>query len=182
MTRAKQQANGAQLRNVWTVATQGYEGAHFATFPTKLIEPCIKSGTSQHGVCAKCGAPWARDVEVEHRQRADMKEVRARGSNPTELDPSSRWDGYPDLRKVVTTKGWVASCECGADVVPATVLDPFGGSGTVGLVADRLGRDAILIEISPEYAQMAADRITADAPMFTSVELVGAEPTDKTGD
>lgn len=47
-----------------------------------------------------------------------------------------------------------------------TVLDPFGGSGTVGMVADRLQRDAILIEISPDYADMARRRVTEDAPLF----------------
>ena len=46
------------------------------------------------------------------------------------------------------------------------VLDPFAGVGTVGLVANRLGRDAILVEISPEYAEMARARIIDDAPLF----------------
>lgn len=50
-----------------------------------------------------------------------------------------------------------------------TVLDPFGGAGTTGLVADRLGRDAILIEINPEYAAMAKRRIYSDAPLFADV-------------
>ena len=50
-----------------------------------------------------------------------------------------------------------------------TVLDPFGGSGTVGLVADRLGRDAILIELNHEYAAMAQKRISDDAGMFSEV-------------
>jgi len=43
-----------------------------------------------------------------------------------------------------------------------TVLDPFGGAGTTGLVADRLGRNAILIELNPEYAEMARKRIDKD--------------------
>lgn len=50
-----------------------------------------------------------------------------------------------------------------------TVLDPFGGSGTTGLVADRLGRDAILIELNPEYAAMAERRLKDDCPMFANV-------------
>ena len=50
------------------------------------------------------------------------------------------------------------------------VLDPFGGAGTVGLVADRLGRDAVVIEISEEYAEMAERRIREDAPLFANVE------------
>lgn len=50
-----------------------------------------------------------------------------------------------------------------------TILDPFGGAGTTGLVADRLGRNAILFELNPEYAEMAKRRIRGDAPLFTEV-------------
>lgn len=50
------------------------------------------------------------------------------------------------------------------------VLDPFGGAGTTGLVADRLGRDAILIEINEDYAAMARDRIRGDSPLFVAAE------------
>jgi len=86
-------------RSVWTVATQPFSEAHFATYPPELIEPCILAG------CPKGGA----------------------------------------------------------------VLDPFGGAGTTGLVADRLGRDATLIELNPEYAAMARRRIEKDAGMFAEV-------------
>jgi len=47
-----------------------------------------------------------------------------------------------------------------------TVLDPFGGAGTTGLVADRLQRNSILIELNPAYAEMAMRRIRGDAPLF----------------
>jgi DNA modification methylase len=50
-----------------------------------------------------------------------------------------------------------------------TVLDPFGGAGTTGLVADKLNRNAILIELNPEYAALARDRVAADAGMFGEV-------------
>lgn len=49
------------------------------------------------------------------------------------------------------------------------VLDPFGGAGTTGLVADRLQRDAILIELNPAYAEIARNRIHGDAPMFAEI-------------
>lgn len=49
------------------------------------------------------------------------------------------------------------------------MLDPFGGAGTTGLVADRHGRSAILIELNPEYAEMARKRITSDGPLFAEV-------------
>jgi DNA modification methylase len=58
----------------------------------------------------------------------------------------------------------LAGCPMGG-----TVLDPFAGAGTTGLVADRLGRNAILIELNPEYAAMAHRRIVNDAPLFAEV-------------
>ena len=70
----------------------------------------------------------------------------------------------------IDTKGWLPACKCDTEVVPATVLDPFAGAGTVGMVAERMGRDSILIEISKEYADMARDRIVNDAPLLTDVQ------------
>lgn len=59
--------------------------------------------------------------------------------------------------------GLAALCSClGATRVRGTVLDPFGGAGTTGLVADRLQRDAILVELNPAYADIAERRIIAD--------------------
>ena len=64
-----------------------------------------------------------------------------------------------------TTVGWHPSCTCEADIKPAIVLDPFGGAGTVALVAQRLGRKALCIEISPEYARLAQQRVERDLPV-----------------
>jgi DNA modification methylase len=86
-------------RSVWTIATQPFKEAHFATFPPDLAERCIKAG-----------------------------------------------------------------CPAGG-----TVLDPFGGAGTTGLVADRLQRNAVLIELNPAYADIARRRIEGDAPLFSEV-------------
>jgi hypothetical protein len=62
------------------------------------------------------------------------------------------------------TLGWAPSCQCDAgDPVSCVVLDPFLGSGTTALVADRLGRDCIGIELNEEYAEMARKRIEQDA-------------------
>lgn len=60
-----------------------------------------------------------------------------------------------------------AACPTGG-----VVLDPFGGAGTTGLVADRMGRDAILIELNPVYAEIARHRIEGDAGMFGNVSIV----------
>ena len=62
-TVAEQAEIGANLRNVWTIPTHAYPDAHFATFPPKLVEPCIKAGTSERGACPECGAPWTRVTE-----------------------------------------------------------------------------------------------------------------------
>ncbi len=91
------------LRDVWTIATAPYSGAHFATFPPALAERCIKAGCPTDG----------------------------------------------------------------------TVLDPFGGAGTTGLVADRLGRNAVLIDLNPEYAGMAQERTAQDAGLFADVVMHG---------
>lgn len=60
--------------------------------------------------------------------------------------------------------------------VGGTVLDPFGGAGTTGLVADRLQRNAILIELNPAYAEMASNRLSKDAGMFADVSAPAQQP------
>jgi DNA modification methylase len=89
-------------RSVWTVATQPYAGAHFATFPPKLIEPCILAGSREGD----------------------------------------------------------------------TVLDPFAGAGTTGMVALRHGRSFVGCELNPAYASLARERIIDDAPLLNSVGMV----------
>lgn len=66
--------------------------------------------------------------------------------------------------------GRCAAAAAGIKVSPCTVLDPFGGAGTTGLVADRLQRDAVLVELNPKYAEMARDRINQEAPLFAAAE------------
>lgn len=87
---------GRNKRSVWTVATQPYAGAHFATFPPKLIEPCVLAGCPEGG----------------------------------------------------------------------TVLDPFAGAGTTGVVALRHDRSFVGVELNPEYAELARNRIRDDAPLL----------------
>ena len=66
--------------------------------------------------------------------------------------PTPTTSDAPSLKR----NGWIK---------PAVVLDPFGGAGTVALVAQRLGRKALCIEISPEYARMAQQRCERDLPV-----------------
>ena len=80
------------------------------------------------------------------------------------------------------SRGWLTPVEapvCGCDSpctphherLPCVVLDPFAGAGTVGLAAEHLQRDSVLIEVSPAYAAMAAERIQADSPLFAEVTV-----------
>jgi DNA modification methylase len=151
-------------RSVWTVTTQPFSEAHFATFPPALIEPCIKAGTSEKGCCARCGGPWVRQIEriaENHISRHD-RQIATGGAITGGVGKN-----FPDV--TTTTIGWSPSCSCDAPAIPCTVLDPFGGAGTTGLVADRLQRDAIIIELNPAYAAMARDRIHGETPLFAQV-------------
>ena len=165
-TSAQYNGQGANLRNVWTFATEPYRDAHFAVMPTAIVEPCIQAGTSEKGCCEQCGKPWVRLTEPAQggsmgQSWHDHRDDNMRGQRGTHCDGRAYRRGK--------TRGWSPACDCTADTVPCTVLDPFGGSGTVGLVADRLGRDAILIELNPDYADMARERIRADAPLLAEV-------------
>ena len=132
--------------------------SHFATFPPALVEPCVKAGTSAKGVCGECGAPWVREVTAEYI-------VTGRQDGPKQSEAEGGPYAVRKLRKT-SDLGWSPSCDHSIYPIPATCLDPFAGSGTVGLVADRLQRDAILIEISPEYSEMARRRIADDAGLL----------------
>lgn len=74
-------------------------------------------------------------------------------------------------------------CVIGGCPKGGTVLDPFGGAGTTGLVADRLQRDAILIELNPDFAAIAADRLRGGLAMVEGVEArAQSEPFGLFGD
>jgi DNA modification methylase len=157
---------GRNLRSVWTIPSAPFPDAHFATFPPALASRCIQAGTSERGCCRACGAPWARQVETAYVKSP----VHGKGSviGRHETTGANGWDGagLPRLNKQTTTTGWSPTCPCDAPPVPCTVLDPFAGSGTVGEVAEQLGRHSVLIELSPAYVRMADER-TAQYGLFT---------------
>lgn len=117
----------------WIIPTASYRGAHFATFPPALVQRPVQA-TCPERVCRSCGIAWRR-----------AKAARQLGSLAV----------LGQLRK---------SCACeGRAWQPGIVLDPFMGAGTVGVVAERLGRRWIGIELNPEYAEQARERIEAVA-------------------
>lgn len=150
--------SGKNRRSVWRIASTPYPGAHFATMPTTLAELCIKAGTSDRGCCDSCGSPFHRVIEKSKitRQRPNDYTKR-RGEKGTGNSCANSVAGV-----LTSTVGWKPSCICGeaeTSSTRCTVLDPFAGSGTTLMVADRLGRDSVGIELNPEYIKIAEERI-----------------------
>lgn len=158
-------------RSVWTLSSEPFAGAHFATFPTELVARCLRPGTSLTGCCSTCGAPWRRIIERERiaTRPGTGSKVSIDRRTGESLQCSYRpWAaeevGNRDPKRHVThfqTTGWQRGCEHEVEPVSCAVLDPFAGSGTVGVVCRRMGLNFIGIELSPEYAAMARKRIAA---------------------
>lgn len=142
---------GANRPNVWQINTEPVEVAHFACFPTELVKWLILAGCPQW-ICKKCGKARVRIMETEK-----SKEI----NNISELRKKYKDYLVQFLKRYETihyTIGWT-DCGCNAGWEAGVVLDPFGGSGTVGLVAERLGRNSISIDLNREYCEMAYQRI-----------------------
>jgi DNA modification methylase len=125
--------NGADLnpagRNPgdwWVIPTFGFPDAHYAVFPPELVLRCLLVGCPPE-VCRVCGKPRRRIVLSKRAVR----------------DRETR------------TVGW-SDCGCGAGFTPGLVLDPFMGSGTTGLVAERHGRRWVGLDLG--YHDMARQR------------------------
>lgn len=156
---------GRNKRTVWPLATQPFPEAHFATFPEALVEPCIKAGTSERGNCAECGKPWVRVIEKGEKTNIGSTNLRPTITGEdykhqkTQAAHRARDGVVPNWGYKNKTTGWKPSCECEAKIVKPIVLDPFMGSGTVALVAKKLGRDYLGIELSMEYLKIIRKRL-----------------------
>lgn len=167
--------SGRNMRDVWSIPTKPFPGAHFATMPEALVLPCVKAGTSERGCCPECGTPWTRVLaRTKHptrdpeAQRAAAVEQTGRGDGKTP-GPGGKVD-------VVEHAGWKPGCSHGHEPVPAIILDPFVGSGTVGVVAIKHGRHFVGIDVNPEYAKMAESRIGKVDPLFQQSGTVMSAP------
>lgn len=132
------------------VPTQ-YDGAHFATFPPALIKDMIEA-TCPRRVCRTCGQPSERIVEpTEEHQKylgSDLYRTRDRAERH-QMGRARKDGGHPRIDAQYVTVGWT---DCGHDDWrTGIVLDPFVGSGTSGVVARRLNRSFIGIELFGEY-------------------------------
>jgi DNA modification methylase len=144
------QSRDRNRHSVWTVPTEPFRGSHTATFPTRLVEPCIRAGTSAAGCCSSCGRPFERVLEITYQPLSGRRESR-KGPGVFEIE-------MRQLR-VARTTGWRPTCGCGASAAPAVVLDPFAGTGTALAVARRLGRVAVGVELNPAYLELIKRRL-----------------------
>nr|WP_290940396.1 site-specific DNA-methyltransferase [Hyphomonas sp.] len=252
-------------RSVWTVTTKPFAGAHFATFPMDLIEPCVLAGCPEK-ICVDCGTPYKikpkykyssdiekkdssfgkyGDQEPESLNRQGMhgkrgeKLIQVRDNLPTQeklvaylkkktnaktlanstdlkLSKIEHWFrsdesgfSYPsveDWEKVrefiddwseefeeidrglldyelksdaIKSKTLIGhelqkQCDCKTNETKAgTVLDPFAGSGTTGIVADHRNRNAVLLELSEDYIKIAVKRIKKEVgTLFLNLNII----------
>lgn len=163
----------------FVVNPQAFAGSHFATFPPKLVEPMVKAGTSEKGCCSECGAPWRRvvanhvpvlgvDIPEATRHKNQGASSAHSKTSAIRVSHSGNWSKFKAEHPTETLR-WEPSCPHDAPVKPCVVLDPFAGAGTTLLVADRLGRDGVGIELNPDYLAMARERLRADSPLFAEV-------------
>lgn len=152
-------------RTVWRVRAKndvprfkGLDLGHYATFPLNLIRPMVLSTSSAAGVCPTCGEPWW----PLYRPAPGYMEQLGTSWHPHEDDAHrgqvGRKGEIPRVPYILTE--YRKGCSCPhSEPVPAVVLDPFMGSGTVAEMALRKGRTAIGCEIMPTWCDFANARI-----------------------
>jgi DNA modification methylase len=162
--------------SVWTVPTEplrvpDHLGVdHFAAFPTEWPRRIIQ-GWSPSGVCTGCGE-GRRPVGEKDRRPTQRTH---NGHGFMSPDHGGR-DSLPH-RTIVTLTGYACACpEPTAPTTPATILDPFGGTGTVAMVAKALGRHGISVDMSADYCRLATWRVN-DRDQLAKV--LGIEKAEK---
>lgn len=164
--------------------------AHYASFGERMITDIVATSSPSH-VCESCGTGWRRvwqhrcqaeacsewyDTHLpacpqcgysyrNHQKRKDGGAGAVPGNCPPKVD-SADWQ---PVRRPTDEFRPACSCKANTGSGQANVLDPFVGSGTTLVVADRLGREGIGIEANLEYAQMSYQRLTTDAPLLAAV-------------
>ncbi len=124
---------GKNPGDVWATATAVDRFGHQATFPERLIERPILAACPER-ICVQCDRAWTRPTRIVRRRTSE---------------------GVIQVRKT----GELRRCHCFAPSRPGLVLDPFFGTGTVGLVAARHRRDWLGIELNPTFSRLARRRL-----------------------
>ncbi|MGH7485872.1 MAG: DNA-methyltransferase, partial [bacterium] len=126
-------ARGKNPGDVFVIPTATDRLGHQATFPEALVEPMIRSCAPEK-ICTQCDSAWTRPTRIV--------------SKPTS-------EGMRHTREV----GELRRCDCFAPTRAGVVLDPFMGTGTTAVVAERLNRDWLGVELNPSFSKLAEDRL-----------------------
>jgi len=167
-------------RSVWTGATQPSSLEHYASFPVWLAKRCIQAGTSEKGACPSCGAPWARLLRRDSDTDTSYKGSSFSKGKTVNRDGGDR--AQKGERFIKMPAGWEPTCSCAGqecpghhlapargaepaqpDALPQVVLDPFAGTGTVGVACIELEREFVGIELADSYVEMAGRRLEKEA-------------------
>jgi len=149
---------GAPPLDTWIIPTAPYKGSHYATFPEALCIRPVKAMCPER-VCTTCGEPSRRVVGEPVYVRRDG--VKSDGDEAWRSGRGGETIGMgalapESLTRSVATLGWT---DCGHDTWRrGVVLDPFAGTGTVGIVAETHGRDAVLIDLDARNVELARQR------------------------
>jgi hypothetical protein len=147
-------------RSVWKTSVSSFKGHHYATFPPKLIDPCIQAGASAYGCCIKCGTPWERKFVKEKIEV--IREVGRRGIEDPKKDIFQFVDeeSKKEYKLNLVEKGWEKKCDCDTnEVKPCIVLDPFSGMATTGLVSLKYNHHYVGVELNEKYLKSSRDRL-----------------------
>lgn len=147
---------GRNKRSVWVINPQPQKQAkkgqvaHYAAFPEALCTTPILA-TVPEQICTKCGKPRVKvyeekPMQIKRSGYAEESGIRIMSSG-TMVAPN-------EVKEI-----GLSDCGCGEKFVPGVILDPFAGTGTTAVEARKLGRKAILIEVSSEYAKIIQSRL-----------------------
>ena len=154
-------------RSVWTVTTKPFKGAHFATFPKDLIEPCVLAGCPEK-ICFSCSKPYERVMQ----KPKPLKVKRGRRAGTDDRLIGGVLDKYNKENPPIDL-GLQKQCDCNTKETKAgTVLDPFGGSGTTAIVANKHNRNAVMCELNKEYVGIAKERIINTLGMMSKIREI----------
>lgn len=163
--------SGRNLRNVWVIPKENQKEKHFAAFPSKLPEVCLRLATPAAGTCGTCGDPLVRRV-VREPVPAHIRDAFEASRGATAVD-TGRDDGHtarrPSYRRRVLADEWTRQCGHTGAIVPATVLDIFSGSGRTGVAALRNGRSYKGIDINRGYHDIARRAFAATGVEYTEI-------------
>jgi DNA modification methylase len=142
-------------RSVWSIPSEASHIPHFASYPSEMVRRCVQAATSDGGCCASCKAPYAPVVERRQRMATRSSKAPKEGS-----DERTKRDPLRHISVRGKLLGYKQTCNCEASgPIPCTVFDPFLGTGTTSQTAVYMGRNAVGIELNPEYVTFAREKI-----------------------